>query len=239
MSQSLGKTYEPQEIELKWSELWQEKKLFTSKPDDSKESFTIVIPPPNLTGALHIGHAFNNTLQDILIRYKRMTGYETYWVPGTDHGGIATQNVLEKILKAEGKTKNDLGREKFLEKAWQWRDECGDIILNQLKKLGCSIDISKENIRFTMDEQRAQSVFEAFKSLWDKKYIYRGERMINWCPRCGTALSDIEVEYEEEKSKLWHIHYPLENGDKGIIVATTRPETMLGEIGRASCRERV
>ncbi len=225
----LSKTYEPQEIELKWSELWQEKKLFSSKPDDSKESFTIVIPPPNLTGALHIGHAFNNTLQDILIRYKRMTGYETYWVPGTDHGGIATQNVLEKILKAEGKTKNDLGREKFIEKAWQWREECGDTILNQLKKLGCSIDISKENLRFTMDEQRAQSVFEAFKSLWDKKYIYRGERMINWCPRCGTALSDIEVEYEEEKSKLWHIHYPLENGDKGIIVATTRPETMLGD----------
>jgi valyl-tRNA synthetase len=225
----LSKTYEPQEIELKWSELWQEKKLFSSKPDDSKESFTIVIPPPNLTGALHIGHAFNNTLQDILIRYKRMTGYETYWVPGTDHGGIATQNVLEKILKAEGKTKNDLGREKFIEKAWQWREECGDTILNQLKKLGCSIDISKENLRFTMDEQRAQSVFEAFKSLWDKKYIYRGERMINWCPRCGTALSDIEVEYEEEKSKLWYIHYPLESGDKGIVVATTRPETMLGD----------
>ena len=225
----LSKTYEPQEIELKWSEIWQEKKLFTSKQDSSKESFTIVIPPPNLTGALHIGHAFNNTLQDILIRYKRMTGFETYWVPGTDHGGIATQNVLEKLLKAEGKTKNDLGREKFIEKAWQWREECGDGILNQLKKLGCSLDISKENIRFTMDEQRAQSVFEAFKSLWDKKYIYRGERMINWCPRCGTALSDIEVEYEEEKSKLWYIHYPLENGEKGIIVATTRPETMLGD----------
>ncbi|MCK4936273.1 MAG: valine--tRNA ligase [Elusimicrobiales bacterium] len=225
----LGKTYEPQKIELKWSELWQEKKLFSSKPDDSKESFTIVIPPPNLTGALHIGHAFNNTLQDILIRYKRMTGYETYWVPGTDHGGIATQNVLEKVLKAEGKTKNDLGRKKFIEKAWQWREECGDEILNQLKKLGCSLDISKENIRFTMDEQRAQAVFEAFKSLWDKKHIYRGERMINWCPRCGTALSDIEVEYEEEKSKLWHIHYPLENGGKGLIVATTRPETMLGD----------
>jgi len=225
----LSKTYEPQEIELKWSEIWQEKKLFTSKQDSSKESFTIVIPPPNLTGALHIGHAFNNTLQDILIRYKRMTGFETYWVPGTDHGGIATQNVLEKLLKAEGKTKNDLGREKFIEKAWQWREECGDGILNQLKKLGCSLDISKENIRFTMDEQRAQSVFEAFKSLWDKKYIYRGERMINWCPRCRTALSDIEVEYEEEKSKLWYIHYPLENGEKGIIVATTRPETMLGD----------
>lgn len=229
MSQNLGKTYEPQQVELKWSELWQEKKLFSSKPDASKESFTIVIPPPNLTGALHIGHAFNNTLQDILIRYKRMTGFETYWVPGTDHGGIATQIVLEKNLKAEGKTKNDLGREKFIEMAWQWRDKCGDEILNQLKKLGCSIDISKENIRFTMDEQRAQSVFEAFKSLWDKKYIYRGERMINWCSRCGTALSDIEVEYEEEKSKLWHIHYPLENGEKGIIVATTRPETMLGD----------
>ncbi|MCK5107038.1 MAG: valine--tRNA ligase, partial [Elusimicrobiales bacterium] len=129
----------------------------------------------------------------------------------------------------EGKTKNDLGREKFIEKAWQWREECGDEILNQLKKLGCSLDISKENIRFTMDEQRAQAVFEAFKSLWDKKHIYRGERMINWCPRCGTALSDIEVEYEEEKSKLWHIHYPLENGERGLIVATTRPETMLGD----------
>ncbi|MCG2726604.1 MAG: valine--tRNA ligase [Elusimicrobia bacterium] len=229
----LSKTYEPKQIELKWSEIWQEKKIFSSKPDSTKEAFTIVIPPPNLTGALHMGHAFNNILQDILIRYKKMTGYETYWVPGTDHGGIATQNVLEKLLKTEGKTKEDLGREKFLEKAWQWRKECGDTILNQLKKLGCSLDISKENIRFTMDEPRAQAVFQAFKSLWDKKNIYRGIRMINWCPRCGTALSDIEVEYEEEKSKLWHIHYPLETGEKGLIIATTRPETMLGDTAAA------
>ncbi|MBI4655790.1 MAG: valine--tRNA ligase [Elusimicrobia bacterium] len=226
---SLSKTYDPKPVESKWSRMWQDKKVFASKIDKNKKSFVIVIPPPNITGALHMGHALNNTLQDVLIRYNRMLGFEAYWVPGTDHGGIATQNVLEKMLKSRGKRKEDIGREKFLELMWNWHKECGDTILNQLQKLGCALNFSPENVRFTMDDKRAKAVFASFKNLWDKGLIYRGERMINWCPRCGTALSDIEVEYEEEKSKLWHIHYPLENGERGITIATTRPETMLGD----------
>ncbi|MGC8728658.1 MAG: valine--tRNA ligase [Elusimicrobiales bacterium] len=225
----LPKVYEPKSVENKWIDIWQKEKIFFPKIDKSKKPFTVVIPPPNITGALHMGHALNNTLQDILIRYKRMSGENAYWVVGTDHGGIATQNVLEKILKNEGVKKTDIGREKFLERMWKWYEECGHTILNQLKKLGCSIDFSKENVRFTMDKERAYSVFWAFKELWEKGLIYRGERMINWCPRCYTALSDIEVEYEEEKSKLWHIKYPIDGSDDFIVVATTRPETMLGD----------
>ncbi len=225
----LPKVYDPKPVEDKWSELWQKEKLFVSTVDKSKKAFVVVIPPPNITGALHMGHALNNSLQDSLIRYERMTGKEAYWVPGTDHGGIATQNVMEKMLRAEGKTKEDLGREKFLERMWVWYGECGGTILNQLRKLGCALDTSKDNVRFTMDETRAGSVFEAFRTLWEKGLLYRDERMINWCTRCETALSDIEVEYEEEKSKLWHIHYPLENGSRGLVVATTRPETMVGD----------
>ncbi|NLI10270.1 MAG: valine--tRNA ligase, partial [Elusimicrobia bacterium] len=223
------KTYQALETEEKWIRIWQEKGLFKPKEEKGKKSFTIVIPPPNITGALHMGHALNNTFQDIFIRYSQMTGKSAYWVPGTDHGGIATQNVMEKALKAEGKTKEDLGREAFLERMWAWYGECGNTILNQLKKLGCSIDFSKENIRFTMDEERAKAVFESFRQLWEKGLIYRGERIINWCPRCYTALSDIEVEYEEEKSFLWHIKYPLAGESGHITVATTRPETMLGD----------
>lgn len=227
----LPKTYEPKPVEAKWSEIWQEKGLFLSKvPEDGKKQpFVIVIPPPNITGALHMGHALNNTLQDVLIRSHRMMGREAYWVPGTDHGGIATQNVMEKMLRAEKKRKEDLGREKFIERMWVWYRECGGTILNQLKKLGCALDVNSSNVRFTMDEARAKSVFEEFRLLWEKKLIYRGERMINWCVRCGTALSDIEVEHEESHSKLWHIHYPLEDGSRGLVVATTRPETMLGD----------
>ncbi|OGS08084.1 MAG: valine--tRNA ligase [Elusimicrobia bacterium RIFOXYA12_FULL_51_18] len=225
----LPKVYDPKPVETKWSEVWQNEKLFISAVARDKKPFVIVIPPPNITGALHMGHALDNALQDSLVRYERMTGKEAYWVPGTDHGGIATQIVMEKILKTEGTTKEELGREKFLERTWAWYDECGDVILNQLKKLGCALDTGKDNVRFTMDEKRAKSVFEAFRNLWEKKLIYRGERMINWCTHCGTALSDIEVEYEEEKSKLWHIHYPLEDGSRGVVVATTRPETMLGD----------
>lgn len=225
----LPKTYEPAATEEKWIKIWQEKGLFKPEIDKSKKPFTIVIPPPNITGALHMGHALNNTLQDIFIRYEKMNGKNSFWIPGTDHGGIATQNVMEKMLKAEGKTKEDLGREAFLKRMWDWYGECGGTILNQLKKIGCSIDFSKENIRFTMDEDRALSVFQAFKELWEKGLIYRGERMINWCPRCYTALSDIEVEYEEEKSYLWHIKYPLADGSGHLVVATTRPETMLGD----------
>ena len=223
------KAYNPDLVENKWIEKWQGEKIFSPKIDKSKPSFTIVIPPPNITGALHMGHALNNTLQDEIIRYKRMCGYNTYWVCGTDHGGIATQNVLEKNLKKEGIKRSDITREEFLNRMWKWYEECGDTILKQLKKLGCSIDFSKQNIRFTMDLKRAYAVNYAFNELWNKGYIYRGERMINWCPRCYTALSDIEVEYEEEKSKLYYINYPLYDSDGFITVATTRPETMLGD----------
>ena len=225
----LPKVYDPSLVEDKWIEIWQKEKLFSPKIDRSKKPFTVVIPPPNITGALHMGHALNNTLQDILIRYKRMNGENSYWVLGTDHGGIATQNVLEKVLKSQGIKKTDIGREKFLERMWKWYEECGSTILNQLKKIGCSIDFSRENVRFTMDNERAYSVFWAFKELWENGLIYRGERMINWCPRCYTALSDIEVEYIEEKSKLWHIKYQIDGSNSYLIVATTRPETMLGD----------
>lgn len=225
----LPKVYDPRPVEDKWSELWQKDRLFVSKADAGKKAFVVVIPPPNITGALHMGHALNNSLQDSLVRYERMAGKEAYWVPGTDHGGIATQNVMEKMLRAEGHSKEDLGREKFLERMWAWYGECGGTILNQLRKLGCALDTGKDNVRFTMDEKRAGSVFEAFRTLWAKGLLYRDERMINWCTRCETALSDIEVEYEEEKSKLWHIHYRLEDGSRGLVVATTRPETMVGD----------
>jgi len=225
----LSKVYDPKPVEAKWSEAWQKEKLFISEPSADKKPFVVVIPPPNITGALHIGHALNTTLQDVLIRYNRMQGREAYWVPGTDHGGIATQNVMEKMLKAEGKTRHDLGREEFLKRTWAWHGECGGTILGQLLKLGCALDFSKENVRFTMDKPRAAAVFEAFRSLWEKSLIYRSERMINWCTRCGTALSDIEVDHEDEKSKLWHIRYAFEDGSGSVTVATSRPETMLGD----------
>ncbi|MDP2865234.1 MAG: class I tRNA ligase family protein, partial [Elusimicrobiota bacterium] len=225
----LSKVYDPKPVEAKWAEAWQKEKLFISEPSADKKPFVVVIPPPNITGALHVGHALNNTLQDVLIRYHRMLGREAYWVPGTDHGGIATQNVMEKMLKAEGKTRHDLGREEFLKRTWAWYDECGATILGQLRKLGCALDFSRENVRFTMDKPRAAGVFEAFRSLWEKSLIYRSERMTNWCTRCGTALSDIEVEHEDEKSKLWHIRYLFEDGTGSVTVATTRPETLLGD----------
>lgn len=225
----MDKVYNPAGVEEKWIEVWQKSKVFSAKIDKSKKPFTVVIPPPNITGALHMGHALNNTLQDIIIRYHKMKGDNAYWVVGTDHGGIATQNVMEKVLKNEGVLKNEIGREEFLKRMWKWYDECGNTILSQLKKLGCSIDFSKENIRFTMDEERTRAVVRAFYELWKDGLIYRGKRMINWCVRCYTALSDIEVEYEEEKSKLWYIKYFLEDGSSYITVATTRPETMLGD----------
>jgi valyl-tRNA synthetase len=216
----LAKAYNPQEAHEKWLKFWNDQGYFHSKPD-GREPFTIVIPPPNVTGALHIGHALNNTLQDVLIRHHRLSGDEACWVPGTDHGGIATQNVMEKQLKAEGKTRQQLGRDAFLVRMQEWTRDCKKTILSQLRKLGCDLDWDRE--AFTMDEARAKSVFAAFKALWDKKLIYRGERMVNWCVRCGTALSDTEVEHEERKGKIWHLKYgPL-------VVATTRPETMLGD----------
>lgn len=206
---------------------WDKKRLFRSEPKGSERSFTIVIPPPNVTGALHLGHALNNVIQDVLIRWHKLLGVETCWVPGTDHGGIATQNVMEKQFKAENLTRHKIGREKFVERMQAWTRDCKKTILGQLKALGCALDWERE--AFTMDAPRAKSVFESFKRLWEKDLVYSGERMVNWCVRCGTALSDIEVEHEERKGHLWHIHYPLADGSTGLEVATTRPETMLGD----------
>ncbi len=226
----LPKAYEPQEVEEKLISKWQEAKLFAADVDKNKKPFVIVIPPPNITGALHMGHALNDTLQDSLIRAHRMFGEQAYWVPGTDHGGIATQNVIEKKLsKEQHLSRHDLGREKFVETVWEWYNECGNAIFNQFKKMGWSLDLSKENIRFTMDEQRAKSVYECFKQLWEKGYIYRGKRLINWCVRCSTALSDIEVEHEQHAGKLWHLSYKGEDGSEGIVIATTRPETIFAD----------
>ncbi len=222
--------YDPKAAENKWYNFWLEKKYFHSEPRPEMKPYTIVIPPPNITGFLHMGHALNNILQDILIRLKRMQGYNALWLPGTDHGGIATQNVVEKELLSKGLTREKVGREKFLEIMWKWRNEIGDKILEQLKRLGCSCDW--ERTRFTMDSVCERAVLEAFVSLYRQGLIYRGEYIVNWCPRCQTALSDIEVEHEEVRGKLWYIKYPLKSSKKGvtsIVVATTRPETMLGD----------
>lgn len=224
----LPKAYEPQEVEQKLAEKWQNSKLFAAKTDKNKKPFVIVIPPPNITGALHMGHALNNTLQDALIRSHRMFGEEAYWVPGTDHGGIATQNVIEKKLaKEQHLSRHDLGREKFVDTVWDWYNECGNAIFNQFRKMGWALDLS--DIRFTMDDKRAQSVYECFKRLWEKGYIYRGKRLINWCVRCSTALSDIEVEHEQHAGKLWHLRYKGEDGSEGVVIATTRPETIYAD----------
>jgi valyl-tRNA synthetase len=223
----LPKAYDFREVEQKWYEFWLEKDFFHANVDSPKPSFSIVIPPPNVTGQLHMGHALNNTLQDILCRYKRLQGYEVLWVPGTDHAGIATQNVVERELAAEGKTRYDLGREAFIERVWQWKEKYGNIIINQLKRLGASCDWKRQ--RFTMDEGLSKAVRIVFVRLYKEGLIYRGERMINWCPRCSTALANIEVEGEEQDGALYYIRYPLEDGSGYLTVATTRPETMLGD----------
>ncbi|MBK6879923.1 MAG: valine--tRNA ligase [Elusimicrobia bacterium] len=222
----LPSVYTPETPESKWYEVWEKRGLFGAAPDPAKRPFTIVIPPPNVTGSLHMGHALNNTLQDVLVRRARMKGFKALWVPGTDHGGIATQNVVEKILKKEGKTRHDLGRAAFLERMWAWRKESGDAILHQLRKLGSSLDWTRT--RFTMDEKSSRAVQRAFVDLHQKGKVYLGKRLVNWCARCGTALSDIEVEYVEQSGHLWHIRYPLADGGD-VVVATTRPETMLGD----------
>ncbi len=228
MSKEINKTYNPKEVEDRLYNTWVEKGYFTPQPDDTKEPFTIVIPPPNVTGQLHMGHALDETLQDILIRYKRMAGFNALWVPGTDHAGIATQIKVEEVLrKEEGKTRYDLGREKFIEKVWDWKKLYGDRIINQLKKLGSSCDWTRE--RFTMDERLSKAVREVFVSLYEKDLIYQGNRIINWCPRCITALSDAEVEYAEQAGHFWHIKYPIKDSDEYIEIATTRPETLLGD----------
>jgi valyl-tRNA synthetase len=222
----LSSAYAPETTESKWYEVWEKRGLFGASPDPAKRPFTIVIPPPNVTGSLHMGHALNNTLQDVLVRRARMKGFQALWIPGTDHGGIATQNVVEKILKKEGKTRHDLGRTAFLERMWAWRKESGDAILHQLRKLGSSLDWTRT--RFTMDDKSSRAVRRAFVELHKRGKVYLGKRLVNWCSRCGTALSDIEVEYLEQAGQLWHIRYPLTGGGD-VIVATTRPETMLGD----------
>lgn len=223
----LDKTYDPSQVEDRIYRMWMEKGYFRAKVDWNKEPFCIVIPPPNITGELHMGHALNNTLQDILVRWRRMQGYVTLWLPGTDHASIATEVKIVEKLAEEGLTKNDLGREEFLRRAWQWKEQYGGRITQQLKKLGSSLDWSRE--RFTMDEGCSRAVVEVFVRLYKKGLIYRGDRIINWCPDCRTALSDAEVEHEEEQGNLWYIRYPIKDSDESIMVATTRPETMLGD----------
>jgi len=223
----LTKAYNHQDVETKWYSFWVSSGLFEPTLDGGRY-FSIVIPPPNVTGSLHMGHALNNTLQDILCRYKRMDGCRVLWVPGTDHAGIATQNVVERQLGQKGISRAELGREKFIERVWQWKQEAGNTILHQLKALGVSCDWSHE--RFTMDEGLSRAVREAFVKLWEDKLLYRAERLINWCPRCKTALADIEVVHEESDGHLWHIRYALaEDASQALVVATTRPETMLGD----------
>ncbi len=224
---ALPKAYEFAEVESHWYRYWEEKEFFRADENSPKPPYSIVIPPPNVTGQLHMGHALNNTLQDILCRYKRLRGFEVLWVPGTDHAGIATQNVVERQLGAEGLTRHGIGRETFLQRVWEWKAKFGGIIINQLKRLGASCDWSRE--RFTMDEGLSQAVRQVFVSLYNEGLIYRGKRMINWCPRCMTALANIEVEGEELDSFLYYIRYPLVSGKGALVVATTRPETMLGD----------
>ncbi|MBI5243647.1 MAG: valine--tRNA ligase [Elusimicrobia bacterium] len=223
----LDKVYQPREVEARWTAAWKAAGVAHAEAGaDPRSRYVIVIPPPNVTGALHIGHALNNTLQDVLVRHHRLRGRQTCWVPGTDHGGIATQNVMEKQLKAEGRTRHDIDRGEFLKRMQAWTAECKSTIMGQLERLGCLLDMGRE--AFTMDDVRARSVLHAFQEFAKSGLIYRGERMVNWCVRCGTALSDIEVEYEEQKGRLWHFRYQCPEGG-GIVVATTRPETMLGD----------
>jgi valyl-tRNA synthetase len=223
----LAKTYNPKEVEERWYKYWEENDLFKANTRSDKPPFSIVIPPPNVTGSLHMGHALNNTLQDILCRYKRMKGYNVLWQPGTDHAGIATQNVVEKDLALKKTDRHQIGREQFIELVWEWRKKYGGIIINQLKRLGSSCDWSRE--RFTMDEGLSQAVREVFVTLYEENLIYQGDYIINWCPRCHTALADLEVEHEDTDSFLYYIRYPFENQQGSLTVATTRPETLLGD----------
>ncbi|MCM8796230.1 MAG: class I tRNA ligase family protein, partial [Candidatus Omnitrophica bacterium] len=236
--------YNPKDTEDKWYKFWEENNFFAASVNPAKRPFCIVIPPPNVTGILHMGHALNNTIQDILIRYHRMRQEETLWMPGVDHAGIATQNVVERALAKEGLRRQDLGREKFLERVWEWKEKYGSTIIRQLKKLGASCDWKRE--RFTMDEGYSEAVKTVFVTLWQKGLIYQDDKVINWCPRCCTALSDEEAPYREIQGNLYYLRYPLKkqipnpksqipnkfqilNSKQYIIVATTRPETMLGD----------
>ena len=227
MAKELEKNYNPAEIEQKLYDKWINKKYFHAEVDRSKKPFTIVMPPPNITGQLHMGHALDNTLQDILVRYKRMQGFDTLWVPGTDHASIATEAKIVEKMREEGITKEEIGREKFLDRAWEWKKQYGGRIVAQLKKIGSSCDWDRE--RFTMDEGCNKAVKEVFVNLYNKGLIYRGERIINWCPKCLTSISDAEVEYEDQAGHFWHLRYPLKDGSGYINLATTRPETLLGD----------
>ncbi|MBQ5920421.1 MAG: valine--tRNA ligase [Selenomonadaceae bacterium] len=228
---NIPKVYDPKSFEKKWYGFWEENKLFHAVVDAEKQPYSIVIPPPNVTGQLHMGHALDNTLQDILIRWRRMQGYNTLWMPGCDHAGIATQAKVEGALREEGTNRYELGREKFLERVWQWKEKFGSRIMSQLRSLGSSLDWDRE--RFTMDEGCSRAVREVFVSLYEKGLIYQGTRITNWCPDCNTAISDIEVEHETEAGHLWHIRYQVKGEDKYVEVATTRPETMFGDTGVA------
>jgi valyl-tRNA synthetase len=227
VSDLLSKAYEPAEVEKRWYAYWESEGLFAAEEKSDKQPYSIVIPPPNVTGVLHMGHAHNNTLQDILCRYRRMQGDNVLWMPGTDHAGIATQNVVEKKLAEEGIDRHQLGREKFIERVWEWRKEYGGAIINQLKRLGASCDWDRE--RFTMDEGLSRAVKKVFVTLYNQGLIYRSNYIINWCPRCRTALADLEVEHEDHNGHLYYIRYPFENNKGSVVVATTRPETMLGD----------
>ena len=230
-AQNMEKTFNPQAIENDIYQAWEEGGAFIAHREEGKQPFTIVMPPPNITGQLHMGHAMDCTLQDAAIRYHRMKGDPTLWLPGTDHAAIATEVKIVDAMRKEGLTKESLGREGFLKRAWAWKEEYGGRINRQQRRMGASCDWSRE--RFTMDEGCSKAVREVFVRLYEKGLIYRGNRMINWCPSCQSALSDAEVEYKEQQSHLWHIRYPGADGSEGVIVATTRPETMLGDTGVA------
>jgi len=226
-AEAMKKGYAPEEVETKWYEYWENNGLFAASEDSEKKPYSIVIPPPNVTGVLHMGHSLNITLQDVLCRYRRLRGDNVLWMPGTDHAGIATQNVVERNLAEKGIDRHQIGREKFVEAVWEWRRKYGDAIINQLKRLGASCDWNRE--RFTMDEGLSRAVRKVFVELYEAGLIYRGNYIINWCPRCQTALAELEVEHEESDGHIYHIHYPMADGGDGPIVATTRPETMLGD----------
>ncbi|MBD9270464.1 MAG: valine--tRNA ligase, partial [Akkermansia sp.] len=228
----LPKAYDPSLVEEKWQSLWIEKGCFKADPASEKPAYSVVIPPPNVTGVLHLGHVLNNTIQDILVRRARQKGYEALWLPGTDHAGIATQVRVEKDLRqTTGQTRHDVGREAFLKKVWEWKEKHGGIIINQLHKLGCSCDWDRE--RFTMDEEYTRAVGQVFIDLFKEGLIYRGRRMVNWCPVSLTALSDEEVIMTEQKSKLYTVLYKLEDGSGALHVATTRPETIMADVAVA------
>ena len=231
-SNLIPKAYESANVESKWFSIWKERGYFKGIVDKTKKPYSIVIPPPNVTGILTLGHVLNNTLQDILIRWRRMQGYSVCWFPGTDHAGIATESRVEKMLREkEGKSRRDLGREKFIERVWEWKKEYGGTIIEQLKKLGCSCDWDRE--RFTLDEGLSNAVKRVFVELYNKGYIYKGVRMINWCPVSRTALSDEEVIHKEVNGSFYHFKYPLSDGSGYMEIATTRPETMLGDTALA------